>query len=306
MRISIFINKVLRAFRHPIMATKSISSRIRGFFSMETIRFWNYYRKCRKPKVWYGVPVDEPRVLDELEKQLKDNGFNVLDYQVDVDSFWEFRNEANYSIYPEYWEGVQINKALQHYLAAEVLELSGDDVYVDIASGSSPAAYIYHRLYGCSSYKQDLCFPEGVHGDTIGGDASNMPVEDGFASKIALHCSFEMFEHDSDILFIKEANRVLASGGKLCIVPLYLFIPYAIQTNPVTAIKSRISFESDATLYCKKDWWRFARFYDVPHLISRVRNNLINLDLTIYILRNEKEIDPTCWIKHFALCQKVK
>ena len=109
-------------------------------------------------------------------------------------------------------------------------------------------------MYGCKVYRQDLEFPEGIHGNVIGGDASNMPLEDESATKMALHCSFEHFEKNSDIEFIIEANRVLCKGGKLCIVPLYLSNKYVVQTDPSILPFGGIPFENDAILYCAKGW----------------------------------------------------
>jgi len=63
----------------------------------------------------------------------------------------------------------------------------------------------------------------GFNGNTIGGNATDMLITDGVATKMALHCSFEHFEGDEDIRFIKEADKVLRGEGKMCILPLYLF-----------------------------------------------------------------------------------
>ena len=69
-----------------------------------------------------------------------------------------------------------------------------------------------------------------MHDHKIGGDAASLPVPDGFATKMALHCSLEHFESDSDIRFFQEAHRVLSPGGKLVVVPLYLTERYFILT----------------------------------------------------------------------------
>ena len=110
-----------------------------------------------------------------------------------------------------------------------------------------------------------------------------MPVPEGFATKMALHCSLEHFEKDSDIKFMAEAKRVLNIGGKLCVVPLYLFQSYAIMTNPLYA-KHNTPFDPDAVLYCSKNYYnRHGRFYDVAHLVSRIKNQT-NLKMTIYLV----------------------
>jgi len=49
--------------------------------------------------------------------------------------------------------------------------------------------------------------PRGINGNNIGGDAGNMPVKDGFATKMALHDALQCFEKDSDIEFIKEVRH---------------------------------------------------------------------------------------------------
>jgi SAM-dependent methyltransferase len=161
-------------------------------------------------------------IIDKLKK----NGLRVIDFEIHIDEFRQYLEKAQYNKFPRYYGGGKesnfIEKSLEHFLAANALQISKNGVYIDIASSNSPIAEIYHRLYGCETYRQDLKFARGINENTIGGDACNMPMKNGFATKMALHCSFEHFEQDSDIRFIKEASRVLQKGGKLCIVPLYL------------------------------------------------------------------------------------
>ena len=276
---------------------------------------WEYYfSTTRKPKAIWCAPRFNPKT-DAIIDQLKQNGLCVADFKIDLDEFSQYLEKAQYTRFPNYYGGGKglnfIEKSLEHYLAAKTLQISGNDVYIDIASSNSPAAEVYHKLYGCETYRQDLIFPRGIHRNTIGGNASNMPITDGFATKMALHCSFEHFENDSDISFIKEASRVLRKGGKLCIVPLYLFDIYMILTNPVNLSRKERKgegtlFDSDATLYCSKEQGlRYGRFYDVSHLISRIITNC-NLRPIIYVIRNEKEVDDTCYAKFIALFEKTE
>jgi SAM-dependent methyltransferase len=272
---------------------------------------WNhYYAALREPKVKSTV-VYNPKVLDEIVKDLKMNFFKVVSLEIDVDDYRQYFKNAKYYRSPLYYlkfakiERNLVEKSLEHYLAAKLLELKKEDLYIDVASSNSPASDIYHRLYGCEAYKQDMMFADGIHENVIGGDASRMPVKEGFASKMALHCSFEHFENDSDVRFIKEANRVLRKGGKLCILPLYLFNKYAVQTDPTILPKNDMQFEKDAVLYCAKGWGqRHGRFYDVSHLTSRIRDNLDELRLTIYVIGNEKQVDSSCYLKFVALFEK--
>ena len=101
--------------------------------------------------------------------------------------------------------------------------------------------------------------------------------------------------------------RVLAKGGKVCIVPLYLFSKYAVETDLAFWPKGGLHFEPDAVLYCAKGTGvRHAHFYDVSHLISRIRNNLDALKLTIYVTRNEKEVSRSCYVKFIALFESAR
>ena len=134
-----------------------------------------------------------------------------------------------------------------------------------------------------------------------------MPLKDGFFTKMALHCSFEHFEDDTDMRFIKGAYRLLRTGGKLCILPLYLLDSYAIQTDPAVFTKKEMPlFEEDAVIYCARGWGnRHARFYDVPHLIARIVNNLdAALSLKIYNIQNAAQIDQSCYLKFAAIFEK--
>lgn len=276
---------------------------------VKAVSFLYYnYALLREPKVKYRVPHDS-KIENAIKKDLINNNFTVVDFEIDVADYRKYIDASGYKKFRNYFKGGKADyfaeKSLEHYLAAKLLNLSEKDIYIDVANANSPAPEIYHHLYGCNIYRQDLSFPEGINGNVIGGDASKMPVEDGFATKMALHCSFEHFEQDSDIRFIKEAARVLIKGGKLCIVPLYLFNKYAIQTDPAVLPKGGISFEPDAVLYCAKGWGsRHGRFYDIPHLVNRIKNNLSDLQLIIYFVKNEKEIDPTCYVKFIALFEK--
>lgn len=289
---------LVKAVNNPTKAVKRLSLIVR-----EKLFWGKYYSRVREPKILGYVPHDRKDVVSVIAGALSGNGFNVVPYRVDVDDYRKYLKDAAYR--NDYYKENFPEKSLEHYVAAKLLELRDDDVYIDVANENSPTPDIYRKLYGCTVYRQDLAFPEGIRGNTIGGDAANMPLENEFASKLALHCSFEHFENDSDIRFVREAGRVLKRGGRLCIVPFYLADRYAIQTDPTVLPGNGLRFEDDATLYCAKGWRnRHGRFYDVPHLISRIRNNLGELNLTIYVLQNEKEVDPTCHLKFVGLFEK--
>lgn len=291
------------------------------FFRAVVYLLRNFWRKMKKGILWeyYCNALPQPktisrillnaRIQDDIFNDFKKNSINVETMVIDVQDYEQYVSKAEYSNFPRYYDGGKAynfpEKSLEHYLSAKLLGIASDDIYIDIANGGSPAPQIFRKLYGCTVFLQDLIFKEGLNGNVIGGDASNMPIEDGFATKMALHCSFEHFEHNADITFIKEANRVLRKGGKLCIIPLYMFDKYAIQTDPAVLPFGGIPFDEDAVLYCAKGWGeRHGRFYDVAHFVSRIVKNMQELNVTIFVVENEKKVDSSCYVKFIALFEK--
>lgn len=267
------------------------------------------YNALRPPKYAFGVPHADPRIHEEILKELTYKNFNVVDYKINAGDYKLYLEKARYHRFQGYQQGGESKsfpeKTLEHFLAAKFLELSKQDVYIDIATCGSPTPGIYRDIYGCKVYKQDIVYKKGVYGNTIGSDGSDVPLPNEFATKMALHSSFEHFEGDADIGFLIESDRLLRSGGKVCIVPFYLFNRYAIQIDPGGLKENDISFEKDAILYCARRWnSKHARFYDVPHLITRIKGNLGTLRLTVYNVLNAKEICPSCYLKFAAVLEK--
>jgi FkbM family methyltransferase len=266
----------------------------------------NYFHpEIPNPQKQGGVlhgPESQEKVFNRLI-QLK---IDVEDYNIDVDDYRQYFQAARYvQDFPDYYSFNLPEKALEHYIAAKLLQLNDKDIYIDIASQHSPTPIIYSRLFGVNPYLQDLDYPQGLHGNMIGGDAANMAVPDGFASKMALHCSFEHFENSSDMGFIREVSRVLKPGGAICILPLYMFDEYAIQTDPAVSIPQGVKFDDDATVYCAYGWGnRHGRFYDPEHLLSRVCNNLNGMKIKVYRIVNAKQVDHSCYVQFAALIQK--
>ena len=224
------LHRVVEAIARPKKASDFVVSRAR-----EALYWDRYYSALREPKSIGRIQNDDVSVQTIID-ELRQGNVRVVETTIDLPQFREYLRVANYAAYWPYYDAGRapkfLEKALEHYLAASLLNLGPGDVYIDIATDTSPVPAIYHRAFGCAVYRQDLAFPKGIHGDRIGGDAASLPVNDGFASKMALHCSFEHFEGDSDIRFIGETSRVLRHHGRVCIVPLYLNQMYAIQTNP--------------------------------------------------------------------------
>jgi SAM-dependent methyltransferase len=247
-----------------------------------------------------------PGAEERIAARLTEGGAAVVPLQIDVDDYRRYFDAAEYAArYPSYYSNNIHEKSLEHYVAARLLGLGAKDRYIDIASEHSPTPEIYQRLFGCITYRQDLNFAPGLHGDTIGSNAAEMPVPDGFASCMALHCSFEHFEGDSDRRFVHEAARVLAPGGRVCIVPFYLGEEYAVQTDPAVAGTDDLAFEDDAILHYARGWGnRHGRFYDPEHAIARVIVNTAGLNATVYRILNFAAVHPSCYARFAVLLTK--
>jgi SAM-dependent methyltransferase len=243
-----------------------------------------------------------------LTESLRAAGITVEPFRIDVADYSAYFEAAEYvSRHPHYYPGNIREKSLEHYIAARLLSIGPDDRYIDIASEHSPVPEIYHRLFGCQTLRQDLSFPPGLHGDTIGSDAANMPVPDEYASAMGLHCSFEHFEGEADRRFVAEARRVLRPGGRLCIVPFYLAEEYSIQTDPAVALREVVPFESDAIVHYAAGWGnRFGRFYDVEHVLARVIGPSTALTATVYRLIDVQAVDTSCYARFALLFAKPR
>ena len=158
----------------------------------------------------------EPFIENEkIRQEFIDNGFEVIDYEIDKADFTQWIHEVNFPTeYSKAYGEVFTEKALEHYLSSKLLDLNETDVFIDVAAASSPWYDLAEKRYKCKSFAVDLHLPPDKNDSRlIECDATDMPFDDESISKIALHCAYEMFENDADINQIKEANRVLIRGG---------------------------------------------------------------------------------------------
>ena len=243
---------------------------------------------------------------EKIRADMENAGLQVIPYRIDVADFYKWLDKAAFpKEYIDSYGTKFVEKALEHYLGAKLLELGGrEDVMIDIAAASSPWFEIAERMYGCKAYALDLSFPEGINEKKIGADATATPLPDGFATKIALHCAYEMFEGDADIRLIPEAERVLAPGGRMIILPLYMHNFYFADSSPL-ADRRGLDYQGAVRVW-RDDVHnvRFSRKYSVNAFIERVVKHLGSLSLTIYFIENEKEVDPICYCKFVAVFQK--
>ena len=244
-------------------------------------RRYRIYRAARYLPNHSTAPLHEVSVLN-TSRQFADSRVEIVEDGFADSEIDQFRQDAEYEFYyPNYYVDrpmVKLKKIREHYVAAKLLKLNSNDIFLDIASQYSPAPLVYERIYKCRVLRQDLEYETGINSRVIGGSAGNMPLESGSITKMALHCSLEHFEGDEDINLIREAERVLAIGGQLAIVPLYLCDTYFIITKPSVWAKEDQSqwpvFPSDALIYTPDSAGnRFERYYDFNHFKDRILNN---------------------------------
>ena len=289
----------------PRLGISSMAARKKKLKDQHSLNKDHFFSRLREPKKKGPVLYTEG-AEERIANRLRLLGLTVRDYYIDVQDYRRYFTAARYvEDFPNYYDFNLPEKSLEHYIAAQLLQLNEQDVYIDIASEHSPVPKIYNSLYGTTTYRQDLSYPPGLNGDMIGGNAANLPVADEFATKMALHCSLEHFEGDSDIRFIRGSARVLKPGGAVCIVPLYLFEDYAIQTDPAVALSADVVFEDDAVVYCAEGWGnRHGRFYDPEHLFSRLGESLGELRMEIFRIMNFQEVHESCYVRFVLLIRK--
>lgn len=189
-------------------------------------------------------------------------------------------------------------KRLEYYISSEWLRLNRRDVFIDIAAQDCPFAFYVRKKYGCRVYRQDLYYLKpGIHGTDIGGDATQLPLPNESVTKIALHNSFEHFEGDNDSRFIHEAERVLAPGGRICIVPLFFSENYFEETEAGWTDEQGV-----------KHLWgvgaRFARHYDLAQFKQRVVDHAPGFGITVYRVEDVGNISKNAYLEYFTILEK--
>ncbi len=245
----------------------------------------------------------DPLDIDGVEIRLQELGVPVEPHIVNWADFENYR--AHYAGRFGRWNG-NIEKQFEYFMSERLLSILTDDIVMDVGSWLSPYPDLIRERSGCRVYAQDLSYPEVIHGWRIGGDAARLPLPDRSVSKITLHCTFEHFENDSDVRFVPEVERVLADGGRMVIVPLYLHQDYTIWTDPSQFHTSPITVDSGATLFRKVGWNnRFGRHYSPDALKERIVRQAQGLSFKVLRIANIHDLDQRCYMRFVGLFQKT-
>src|SRR6266436_7802910 len=189
-------------------------------------------QRISNPIVTGAVPATDSTVLQRITAEFVSQAIQLRDLRICPEEYAMFMDHAGYhERYTNYYSLNLAEKSFEHFAALQLLGMNEDDVFIDLASEGSPLPEITSRLFHAEAFAQDIMYEPGVHENRIGGDACDMPVPNAFASKAALTCSLEHFEASGDIKLFQESGRVLKRGGKVCVIPLYLYSFPATQTD---------------------------------------------------------------------------
>jgi len=240
------------------------------------------------------------QTVGTILRQAREAKMTIEELHIERVEYDQYIADAGYDRwYPEYYSFNRFEKRLEHFVALRLLEVSSRDIFIDVAAENSPVYEIYQRLTGARTFCEDIMYPKGVNGRRIGGDATAMPIGQGFASKAALTCSLEHFEEDSDIRLFHELHRILVPGGKVCVVPFYLYVEDAIQTDPTVSGPLELSFDPTLPIYCAEGWGnRFGRFYSPAGFMSRIFSPLRAMfEFKFYHFPDVSSIDQSIYLR---------
>jgi hypothetical protein len=283
-----------RIFRVPKTIARLVLSTIRGYEFGNLLQIRGQLKEFRNaPDHLRASKVEANTSPELLVARLSELGVPLRKTAIDVADFlkWKEKHPLLVSAYRDMGE-VAIEKVLEHYLTMTYLPILPGDRVIDVAAALSPFVKILTDELGTQAYGLDLSYKPGVNGDQIGGDAGSMPVSDGFADVLTLHCAFECFQDPSDVLFTGEAARVLRKGGRLGIVPLYLDDVYFVKMGP-RADKRKIRVENEARLIWRDDGHDtepFSRHYSPDSLKQRILDSMNGLDYEIVYFANLEEL----------------
>ena len=227
-----------------------------------------YHHSADEERLSYHEHIKDPS-RKTLRDRLEAAGVAVEDAEFDVEDFhrWLARWPQLTRYYTGGWA---IEKCLEHYLAYRALRPSRGEVYVDVGAARSPFAPIL-RKEGVRAYRLDRLHRPGIHGMNIGADAAHTGLRDGFASAVSAQDAYSLFAADTDILFVREAVRILNDEGRFVVVPLFLAEQYINILDPWSDLRS-VAIDPGA-----KRVWRdnpqdiaFARHYSPESFHDRV------------------------------------
>jgi ubiquinone/menaquinone biosynthesis C-methylase UbiE len=267
---------------------------------------WYRWRVRNAPR--YNNPT--PDELDQIERDLHSLGVEIFDYSPSPEDFHAFQAENHF---PDNYLGGRNNKVwdeklLEHWIASERLGLinfGAGDVYLDVAAASSPWAHAVRKFLGIEAYAIDLGQVSEAYKNLSyyrTENATATSFTDASVNGASLHCAYEMFIGNDDVQFVREVARILAPGGKVIILPLYMHTHYCAYSTPEYFGKGYI--DPTAKEYVRLDCMGVpsSRKYNAAMLKSRVLDTIVmeGMSYSLLALRNKVELGEGIYC-HFIL-----
>jgi len=202
--------------------------------------------------------------------ELKTFAFKRADYQVWV--------EKLFPGYLKQYSHLEHKKLQEFYISCHLLGPQPQQVFMDAAGGAN--GYL-SRLDCRRKILQDIRISEATRNflgsavEYVEGDARRLPLDDASVDRISCHHSFEHFRGDSDRHFVQELQRILAPGGRCCIVPILTGDRYVEVTDRFTRRyrtddRAHYLIDPTANVPGGEGSGNFARVYDIQALQERV------------------------------------
>lgn len=200
-------------------------------------------------------------------------------------------------------------KKLELFISFSLLGDRAFESYLDAAGGGFSYA---GTLKAKQSHLQDMEIRDAVKKrcgpdvNYVESSLTSIPLEDNSLDAISSHHAFEHFQGSADMDFIREAQRILKTDGRLVLVPLFIARDYLEMTNLAefsnwsTEEKNRL-FDPTASLPGKKSG-HFARIYNLAMFQERVLSKIdfsnFAAELVEVTLEGRPVPDPVVYATH--------
>lgn len=196
--------------------------------------------------------------------------------------------------FPDYLEihkHILRKKLIELYSSFILLTIGEKESYLDAAGGK----FTYIGKIKCrQSFLQDINIPDelksiiGEKVQFIKSSVEHIPLKTGSINCISCHHSFEHFQNDVDIKFIKEIERLLSRQGRCVIIPIIIGDKYIELTNLKNFKKhfdpEAVTFlDGTATLPGREQLGYFARIYNIKAFKRRVLNIIDKKRFSVHI-----------------------
>lgn len=236
--------------------------------------------------------------LDTIRNQMVADGLNILDAHISGDEFDKFEQELDFGkFYKKKVNKTYERKIREYWFASNLLDLNHygeDDIYLDVGASTSPWVLYLRERKGIKAFGIDMMeYPNNNKEYYLVQNATQMDFESGTISGISLQSAFCLFEENGDVKFLKECSRILKTGGKLVVSPLYMYSEYISAASAINYGKGFADAEQTEMIRTDSPYIRMSRYYDVKTLNSRILKYCEELGMkyTIHILPNDEVLE---------------